>query len=74
MPMTCNINRKGRLVRGIGGILVLAAGLSGLIFHWPPGWWGGLLAVGAVLLGAFMMIEARLSWCVMRALGFRTPI
>jgi len=74
VPVTCNIDRKGRLLRGIGGVLAATGGTAWLVLGWPPAWWEALLAVGLVLLGGFMILEARLSWCVVRALGFRTPI
>jgi hypothetical protein len=76
MSLTCNIDARGKAVRlriGIGGLVL---GIAMLI-----GWAlpiGGTLAwaiTTMVLVGAAGAIfEARAGWCVVRAMGFRTPI
>src|SRR5262249_41046868 len=75
MALACNINRKGRWVRGIsGGVLLMAAVvLAGL--GWPAS--GGVrwtLVIGVGLLGGFQVFEALAGWCVVKALGGKTPI
>ena len=76
MPLTCNINSRGKLARLIYGIILVAIGIA-MIFLWAfPG--GGILgwiiSVACVLSGAFSIFEARAGWCVVRAMGFKTPI
>ncbi|MFN9369132.1 MAG: hypothetical protein ACK6CT_10280 [Planctomycetia bacterium] len=74
--MQCNIDRGGRLLRtslGVGtvvaGILLVAANRLG----WLPGW--SLPAgIAALLGGGFMIFEGLNGWCVVRAMGFKTPI
>ena len=75
--LQCNIDARGKVVRLVGGIMTLCAGLvlcalvlSGvLVSSW---WWlfVGLLA-GVGPLGIF---EGRAGWCVIRAMGFKTPL
>ncbi|MEM6560258.1 MAG: hypothetical protein AAF656_01550 [Planctomycetota bacterium] len=75
MDMTCNIDAKGRLIRGIlaSGALIVA-GVLGVLWAWPSGsvlpW---LVVAAAVALGCFGMYEAKRGWCAARALGFKTP-
>lgn len=63
-----NIDHRGRLARGILGILFLIASVL-LIFYgkWMIGW---ILVVS----GLFMMIEAASKWCVVRACGIKTQL
>ena len=75
MALTCNIDRRGRWVRGVlGGVWVVLA----LGWWWlgdpSPGWvrWGGIAAL--TTLGLFMLFEAACGWCAVRALGGRTRI
>ena len=75
--MQCNIGAKGKAVRLKMGIkamvfaiilatLVLTGVLSSYI------WW---YAVAAIAFGgAFAIFEARAGWCVIRAMGFKTPL
>lgn len=59
-----NIGRRGRFVRGLGGLGVLiGAYLS------SPVWLSGTLTG----LGVFLLFEALLGWCVLRACHFKTP-
>ena len=77
MSMECNIDSRGRVVRFITGILAILAGfvLAILVSQ-------GILTsesymfviIGSILGGAFAMWEARAGWCVVRAIGIRTPI
>lgn len=74
--MQCNIDAKGKLVRLIWGLAMLAAAISlaGLILlnivggGWP---WAGVVVLA--LFGAFGVYEARAGWCVARAMGLKTP-
>lgn len=73
--MQCNIDAKGKFVRLIYGLLMLAlAGvLAGLILAevLAGGWvWAGVVLLA--LFGAFGVYEARAGWCVARAMGFKT--
>ena len=77
MAMECNIDSKGRVVRFITGIFAILAGfvLAILVSQ-------GILTsesymfviIGSILGGAFAMWEARAGWCVVRAIGIKTPL
>ena len=74
--MQCNIDSRGRLARIITGVLTAAVGV-GLIAaaqagSLPP-WtlWAGLGCLGG---GAFSIFEGVKGWCVVRAMGFKTPM
>jgi hypothetical protein len=62
-----NIDRRGRIVRAVWGLLVIAVGLLTM----ARSWWicGGLLAAGA-----FALYEAARGWCLMRACGIKTKL
>ena len=75
--MQCNIGAKGKAARlklGIMAVfgslmltgLILAGVLSGTF------WW---FAAGCVAFGgAFSIWEARAGWCIVRAIGIKTPL
>ena len=76
MPLTCNIDARGKLVRLwygialvlIGIVLMLAWALPrGTVFAW-------VVTVACVLGGALGIFESRKGWCVLRAMGMKTPI
>jgi hypothetical protein len=74
--MQCNIDARGRRLRLINGIVTLAIGVV-LLVTWaiPSGGWLAWTATAAVFAsGGFMIFQARVGWCVVRAMGFRTPI
>jgi len=76
MPLQCNIDAKGKLVRMIYGVAFTIAGvLVMLLWARPTGsvlaW---ILGGCATLGGAFAIFESRAGWCVVRAMGFKTPI
>jgi len=60
-----------------GGLATLAgaAGLAALlaldVVSVPFGWYAVAAAVAG---GAFAIYEARAGWCVIRAMGFKTPL
>ena len=76
MALECNIDARGKAVRlrlglmGLASSLGLAAGC--LLISAPDLVW--ILPTGAFVGGAFAIFEGRTGWCVVRALGFRTPI
>jgi hypothetical protein len=74
--MQCNIDAKGKFVRLIYGIVLLCAGLV-LMFAWAIHIGGAiawLITIALILGGAFAIFESRSGWCVVRAMGFKTPI
>jgi hypothetical protein len=76
LPMQCNIDAKGKFVRLIYGIVLLIAGLV-LMFAWAiriGGVIAWLITIALILGGAFAIFESRAGWCVVRAMGFKTPI
>jgi len=76
MPLQCNIDAKGKAIRLIYGIVLLIAGIVlVVIWAWPGGGvWAWIVSVGLTLGGGFAIFEARSGWCVVRAMGFKTPI
>jgi hypothetical protein len=76
MALTCNIDARGKAVRLIYGLIMVLIGLA-LAIWWAWGTgspirWGvsGFCIIG----GAFGLFEARAGWCVVRAMGFKTPV
>ena len=72
----CNIDSRGKAARLIYGIVVVAIGL-GLLLFWAlrgGGILGWVISVACVAMGAFSIFEARAGWCVIRAMGFKTPM
>ncbi len=77
MPITCNIDQRGRTLRILAGALLEGPGWILLVLRyidlisgdWP--WFvGGALVIG----GTFMLIEGAIGWCVVRAMGLQTPV
>jgi hypothetical protein len=73
--MKPNIDRKGRIARGVsGGIcLIIAVILFGTGRPESDGVRWGLIALLG-LSGVFQLFEARKGWCVARACGLKTPM
>ena len=77
MDRTCNIDAKGRAVRLLTGIFAILAGLILAILvnlgtlSFESYW---LLVSGSIIGGLFAMWEARAGWCVVRAIGIKTPL
>ena len=73
----CNIDAKGKAARFVGGLasiagaFVLAALLLTETLTLDFGWYA---VAAAVFGGAFAIFEARAGWCIVRALGFKTPL
>ena len=76
MPFTCNIDSRGKFARLVYGIILVAIGVVLLVF-WAlreGGFVSWIVCVACLLSGAFAIFEARAGWCVMRAMGFKTPV
>jgi hypothetical protein len=76
MPLTCNIDSRGKLARLIYGLLMIVLGLV-LIFlwAWPQGEiWKWIVSIAWLGGGVFAVFEARAGWCVVRAMGIKTPM
>ena len=74
--MQCNIDAKGKFARLCSGIIVLIAGIL-LMLLWARGSgeiWKWILGALVVAGGLFQIFEAWAGWCVMRAMGFKTPM
>jgi membrane-bound ClpP family serine protease len=63
-----NLDRHGRMARGVIGALCL---IAGIIVAGDIEWWVGLIFVGA---GLFAIFEAITRWCVFRACGIKTKL
>ena len=76
MPLSCNINSRGKLARLIYGILMIVLGLLLVAFWaWPDGQiWKWIIAVACLTAGGFGIFEARAGWCVVRAIGIHTRL
>ena len=62
-----NIDNPGRLVRGLGAlVLLVGAGFGFTISVW--------LGLGLLAAGVFVGFEALLGWCMMRACGIKTRL
>jgi hypothetical protein len=73
--MQCNIDARGKRFRFVNGLICLAIGMVLAILallHVGPFWALMGPGIGAVIGGAFQIFEARASWCVIRAMGFKT--
>lgn len=74
MPLTCNIDSRGKAARLIYGIILLLIGI-GLAWLWAAGsgsavrW---IVAAVCLISGSFAIFEARAGWCVVRAMGIKT--
>lgn len=63
---TKNIDTRGRIVRGVCGILCL---LLAFVFREHT-----VACVSLIGSGVFMLFEAFKGWCVARACGLKTPL
>ena len=62
-----NIGRKGRIVRGVLGLAMLAVAA---FMHSQSVW----LAIFIAAVGVFCLVEAFRGWCLARACGIRTRL
>ena len=76
MALTCNIDRRGKIARLIYGIVLIVAAAMVVVFWAIPagGWLGWTIAAILFASGAFSIFEARKGWCVVRAMGVKTPM
>ncbi|MEE3090418.1 MAG: hypothetical protein VX306_04055 [Candidatus Thermoplasmatota archaeon] len=75
--MECNLDARGRAARLIGGIAGVMFGLAVavlLALDVVSGLAASLVAAGSLFGGAFAIFEARAGWCIVRAMGIRTPL
>lgn len=75
--MECNIGAKGKAARLRLGLMALAGALALAIvilsgFVEGTIWWYGVAAT--TFGGLFTIWEARAGWCIVRAMGFKTPL
>jgi hypothetical protein len=76
MALTCNIDARGKAARLIYGVLMLGIGA---LMVWLWAWRSGgaiswFCSICVMLAGLFAVFEARAGWCVLRAMGVRTPM
>ena len=77
MAFECNIDARGKAARFRLGILGIAGGLllgATTFFGVLPSNIGYIMTTGSVAGGLFAMWEARMGWCVVRAMGFKTRV
>ena len=76
MSLTCNIDARGKAVRLLFGIVSLVVCI-GMLLGWALPFGGALswtITVLVLVCAAGAIFEARAGWCVVRAMGIRTPI
>ena len=76
MPLQCNIDSRGRAARLVYGMVLVVAGVL-MALLWARGAgsvWAWVLTISVLVGGAFAIFEARAGWCVVRAMGFKTPL
>ncbi len=75
--MECNIGQKGRQVRLYTGIIAIVFGITLALLTYLDiistsfGWFA---VAGSIFGGAFAIFEARKGWCIVRAIGIKTPL
>ncbi|SPE54299.1 conserved hypothetical protein [Verrucomicrobia bacterium] len=62
-----NIDRRGRIARGLCGLAMIVAGL---LLRRVSLW----LCLGVLLAGGFVLFEAGRGWCLIRACGIKTKM
>ncbi len=75
--MECNLDARGKATRLISGSLgVLFGIILGLIFHFDVISWYLLpyISAASIFGGGFAIFEGWSGWCVIRAIGIRTPL
>jgi hypothetical protein len=72
--MNCNIDARGKAIRKGSGILGCTIGLALCASAFVGPMWPCLGAgIASLLAGGFLIFESRMGWCVLRALGIKTP-
>ena len=75
--MECNLDARGKAARMIGGIAGVMFGLAMavlLALDVVSGLAAILCRSRIAFGGAFAIFEARAGWCIVRAMGIRTPL
>jgi len=75
--MECNIGQKGRQVRLYTGIIAIVFGIALALLTYLsiiPASLGWFAVGGSIFGGAFAIFEARKGWCIVRAIGIKTPL
>lgn len=62
-----NLERKGRIVRALGGVVLLVGG----VILWRSTLWAAIVMFAC---GGFMLFEAFRGWCLLRACGIKTKL
>ena len=75
--MQCNIGARGKAVRMAGGIATIVVGIVVSIMTLTqvlePGI-GWFASISMFFGGGFAIFEARKGWCIIRAMGIKTPL
>lgn len=64
----CNIDIRGRILRGLVGLTALTGGIY-LLLKTDSAFW----STGLCTLGAFAVFEGVKGWCALRAMGIKLP-
>jgi hypothetical protein len=73
----CNIDARGKAIRLKLGIIGIVVGfvLATVFYFAEIDWWiPWLIPLGIAGGGAFAIFESWAGWCIVRAMGFRTPV
>ena len=77
MAFECNIDARGKAARLRLGTRVFILGLilaALTVFNLLPSTLGWAITAATIAGALFVMWEARMGWCVIRAMGFKTKI
>jgi hypothetical protein len=76
MPLTCNIDAKGKAVRlGMGFVVIIVGLLLSIFWALPRGEvWAWIVSLLVFVFGAFQVFEGWAGWCVVRAMGIKTKV
>ena len=77
VDMECNIDQKGRLARLYTGIIAIVFGIALALLTYLsviPATLGWMAVAGSIFGGGFAIFEARKGWCIVRAIGIKTPL
>jgi hypothetical protein len=73
--MQCNIDERGARYRRLWGVTnLLAAAVLAALAAWSAIWWIWIIVAVCAAFGTLGLYEARKKWCIMRALGVKTPV
>tara|TARA_B100001996_G_scaffold168022_1_gene128063 strand:+ start:831 stop:1058 length:228 start_codon:yes stop_codon:yes gene_type:complete len=75
--MECNLDARGKATRLMGGGLGVLFGIGvGVMFLFDVISWPILpyICAASILGGGFSMFEGWAGWCIIRAIGIRTPL